>query len=280
MTKEEKTFEKTILLSTDLTARCDRPLDRACKLAKSLPARLVVCHVLDHGGHGKEALDAAQVEIEQQLASFDMTAEIIIKRGDIVDTIIETAKSVGADMIIAGVARVGKLTDLVMGTPLERIIHHSPIPVLITKNRAFSDYDRLVAASDFSPPSAHAIKQAAGIFSGLPIHVINAFHVPFEGFLHSDEVTEEFRTEQYLQMIEFVEELRLTGEGAPQVTHSIEYGSTWAVVLNEIKDQNSNLTVIGTHGTGGFRANMIGSMARSLIAYVPTDIFAVRFKPV
>lgn len=278
MTNTENHVEKTIMFSTDLTARCDRPMERACRLAKDLPAKLVICHVLEHGQYGKEAVEAAKADIELHLASFEMEAEIIIQRGDVVNKIIETAESTGADLIVAGVARVGKLGDLVIGTPLERIIHHSPIPVLIVKNRAFTDYDLLVAATDFSPPSAHAIKQAAQIFTGLPIHIVNAFHVPFEGFLHSDKLTEEFRTEQYLQMVKFVEQLRLTGSGAPKVSHIIEYGSTSTVVLDEIKDLNSNLTVIGTHGTGGFRANMIGSMARSLIDYIPTDILAVRRK--
>ncbi len=268
---------KTILFTTDLTARCDRPMDRACMLAKRIPAKLVVCHVLDHGRHDKEARETARAEIEMQLAANDAEAEIIVKGGDVVDQIIETAQSVNADLIVAGVARVGKLTDLVIGTPLERIIHHSTVPVLIVKNRPFGDYDRMVAASDFSPPSAHAIRLAHHVFSDLPIHVVNAFHVPFEGFLHPDGLTEEFRDEQKKQMTKFLGELDLPG-GDAQVSHSIEYGSTWSVVLDEINDAHTDLTIIGTHGTGGFKANMIGSMARSLIAYVPTDILAVRHK--
>ena len=271
--------EQTIFLTTDLTARGDRPLDRAVKLAKARKAKLVVFHVLEKGRHDKAAMDAAAAEIELDLDSYGIEADVIIERGDVVSQIIEHAEASKAALIVAGVARIGRLGDLVMGTQLERIIHHSPLPVLIAKNRATTDYERIVAASDFSPPSAYAIAQGSALFPELQTHIINAFHVPFEGFLHSETATEEFRTEQHLQMEKFLQELKLAPETRKDLTYSVEYGDTCSVVQQALKNRHTDLAVIGTHGTSGFRANMMGSMARALITYLPCDILAVRQPP-
>lgn len=268
--------DQTIFLTTDLTARGDRPMDRAIQLAKARGAKLIVCHVLEKGRHDSAAIEAASAEIELDLSSYNIEAEIIIERGNVVSQIIDNAAASNAAMIVAGVARIGRLGDLVMGTQLERIIHHSPLPVLIAKNRATAQYERLVAASDFSPPSAYAIEQGCALFPKLQAHIINAFHVPFEGFLHSESVTEEFRTEQHLQITKFMEHLKLSPDVRKSLTYSVEYGDTCSVVMQALKNRHTDLAVIGTHGTSGFRANMMGSMARALITYLPCDILAVR----
>ncbi|MEP2101520.1 MAG: universal stress protein [Parasphingorhabdus sp.] len=271
--------DQTIFLTTDMTARGDRPMDRAIQLAKAGNAKLVVFHVLEKGRHDSAAMDAARAEIELDLSSYDMDAEIIIERGDVVSQIVENAAATNAAMIVAGVARIGRLGDLVMGTQLERIIHHSPLPILIAKNRATTNYERLVAASDFSPPSAYAIEQSCALFPELQTHIINAFHVPFEGFLNSEAATEEFRTEQHLQIAKFIEELELSPKTRKDLTYSVEYGDTCSVAQQALKDRHTDLAVIGTHGTSGFRANMMGSMARALITYLPCDVLAVRKPP-
>ncbi|MEW4468835.1 universal stress protein [Parasphingorhabdus sp. JC815] len=270
------TSEQTIFLATDLTARADRPMDRAIKLAKTRNAKLVVFHVMEKGPHDKAAIDAATADIELDLASQDMKAEIIIESGNVVSNIIDNAQAHNAAMIVTGVARIDSLGDLIMGTMLERVIQHSPLPILIAKNRATTAYNRLIAASDLSSPSAYALEQGRAIFPEIPAHIINAFHVPFEGFLHPDSVTEEFRAEQHEHMKKFLSELNLSDKAREELSFTIEYGETCSVVQQAIVNRRSDLAVVGTHGTSGFRANRMGSMARALITYLPCDILAVR----
>lgn len=268
------TPDQAILLTTDLSARGDRPMDRAVHLAKSRGAKLVVLHVLEKGPHDNDAIEAARTEITQDLASQDMEAQIIIEGGDVVTRIAENAKACNAAMIVTGVARIGSIGDLIMGAQLERIIHHSPLPVLIAKNRATSAYKRLVAASDLSAPSAYALEQGRALFPELPAGIINAFHVPFEGFLHTDEITEEFRTEQHKQMQKFIGDL--PDEVRKDLGFTIEYGETCTVTRQAITDNRTDLAIVGTHGTSGFRANRMGSVARALITCLPCDTLVVR----
>lgn len=266
--------DQAILLTTDLSARGDRPMDRAVRLAKTRGAKLVVLHVLEKGPHDNDAVEAARAEIAQDLASQDMEAQIIIEGGDVVTRIVENAKASNAAMIVTGVARIGSISDLIMGAQLERIIQHSPLPVLIAKNRATAAYERLIAASDLSAPSAYALEQARALFPDLPAQIINAFHVPFEGFLHTEEITEEFRTEQHKQMQKFIGDL--PDKVREDLGFTIEYGETGTVVLQAITDSRTDLAVVGTHGTSGFRAGRMGSVARALITHLPCDTLVVR----
>ena len=38
---------KPVMVATDLSARCDRPIERAVKLAQDWSVKLIVLHVLD-----------------------------------------------------------------------------------------------------------------------------------------------------------------------------------------------------------------------------------------
>ena len=271
------TSDQTILLTTDLSARGDRPMDRAINLAKTRGAKLVILHVLEKGPAEEEAIEAAKADIELDLAGQGVEAQIIIESGNVVTQIIENAKACNAEMSVTGVARSGGIGDLIMGMQLERIIQHSPLPILIAKNRATTSYERLLLASDLSPPSAYALEQGSALFPDLPAHIISAFHVPFEGFLRTDEsITDEFRTEQLNQMKKFIAGLNLSDESRKTLGYSVEYGETTSVVRQAIANSRTDLAVIGTHGNSGFRANRMGSMARALITFLPCDTLVVR----
>ncbi|HEY9090068.1 universal stress protein [Parasphingorhabdus sp.] len=271
------TSDQTILLTTDLSARGDRPMDRAVNLAKTRGAKLVILHVLEKEPYEEDAVEAAKAEIELDLASQDVEAQIIIESGNVVTRIIENAKACNAAMIVTGVARTASIGDLIMGMQLERIIQHSPLPILIAKNRATASYERLLLASDLSYPSAYALERGSALFPDLPAHIVNAFHVPFEGFLHTDDaITDEFRTEQHKQMKKFIDGLKLPDDVREKLGYSVEYGETCTVVRQAITDSRTDLAVVGTHGTSGFRANRMGSMARALITLLPCDTLVVR----
>ena len=106
---------RRILLATDLSARCDRALDRAAALANGWQAELIALHALEEAdelytssqGHRlaswRRPPDAARIA-EEQLRN-DMTAvpasvSVIVKEGKPVDVILRAAKTRGCDLIV------------------------------------------------------------------------------------------------------------------------------------------------------------------------------------
>lgn len=68
-------------------------------------------------------------------------------------------------------------------------------PVLVVKQRPRSGYSTIVVATDFSSCSRRALATAGALFPAVPIHLVHAFHVPFEGILRVEHNEAECRTE-------------------------------------------------------------------------------------
>jgi len=95
-----KTFE--LLLASDFTARSDRPLDRALKLASERDGALVIAHVLEKGD-GAIAADTAQ-RLRADLPEAAQDAELVVRTGSVPKVLAEIASERGSDLVVTGVA--------------------------------------------------------------------------------------------------------------------------------------------------------------------------------
>ena len=96
---------ESILVATDLSARCDRAFDRARSLARESGARLNILHVAegDETAASEEKEAAARKQIGEDLGG-DL-AEIIVSYGPVPKTIARIAEETGSDLLVSGVAR-------------------------------------------------------------------------------------------------------------------------------------------------------------------------------
>jgi len=81
---------------------------------------------------GKELLRKAQ----EKAQSAGMKARSELAEGDCVDTIVELAKSSGADLIVMGSHGRGGLERLLLGSVAEGVLRKSPVPVMIVRAKA------------------------------------------------------------------------------------------------------------------------------------------------
>ncbi|MFT3697080.1 MAG: universal stress protein [Kofleriaceae bacterium] len=137
---------KTILVPTDLGEGADAALDYACDLARPFGARIhlvsaitipalgvpelgvamtgsVVDGMMADTLHGLEAI----IERNKERGAF---AKPILKSGDPVDIINETAAEVGADMIVMTTHGRTGVARWLLGSVTEQVVRTSPIPVL------------------------------------------------------------------------------------------------------------------------------------------------------
>ncbi len=137
---------KTILVPTDLGEGADAALEYACDLARPFGARIhlvsaitipalgvpelgvamtgsVVDGMMADTLHGLEAI----IERNKHRGAF---AKPVLKSGDPVDIINETAKEVGADMIVMTTHGRTGVARWLLGSVTEQVVRTSPIPVL------------------------------------------------------------------------------------------------------------------------------------------------------
>jgi len=138
---------KKILVSIDFSESSLRALDYALMLAEAFEATVVLLHVLEPAGFGVEHL-ALPAELEDQL-QFHLQArrerllaldrkrigrrrpsETLVRIGRAWSEIPDTARALGADLIVLGTHGASAFKSSLVGSTAEGVVRHAHCPVL------------------------------------------------------------------------------------------------------------------------------------------------------
>lgn len=267
---------KPILVATDLSARSDRAIDRATLLARQWDVGLIVLHALEPGSRLDTNPEIAEQSIRAVLPDPQADVGIVTATGSAPTVIAETAARTGTGLIVTGVARFNHIGDFFIGTAVDHVVRHAVTPVLVVKERPHQPYASILVATDYSSCSRHALLTASVLFPNAALHLIHAYHVPYEGWLRSEEVKEEVTKDAQAELDQFVQDSAIPDAVRTRLTARLGYGEPHTVICNAANDVGANLIVLGTHGRHGFVSAVIGSMAESLLRWVPQDTLMVR----
>lgn len=285
---------RRILLATDLSPRCDRALDRAVSLARTWEATLVLVHALEDIEavlrsqtplpSWRRPADSAQLakrRIARDIAASGMTSfEILVERGEPASVIAHAAEAQGIDLILTGVARDEMFGRFALGTTIERLLRKTTIPLLIVKNRVRGAYMNIVAATDFSDSSRHALLTAMRLFPDKAFNVFHGCEVPMAHMAsrpagYEDQCREAAAGEwtNFLQTLDIPDTRRWT------LRPLIEYGRPGPLLREYVEEHEVDLVVLGTRGRGVIMDVLIGSVAKQILGEVSCDALVVRESP-
>lgn len=267
---------QSILVATDLSARSDRAVDRAALLAERAKVRLFICHVVEPGSKLTNDHGLAKAAVQAVVPDTPADIEILVKEGSAPEVILEQAQQNDCGLILTGVARYNQLGDYFIGTAVDRIIREAAAPVLVVNQRPRSDYRMIMVATDFSTCSRHALVTAGTLFPTAAIHLVHAFHVPFEGFLSVEENEPAFRAEVQGEFDSFLGDAAIPPGLRERLTSHLRYGETQSVVQTVAHELGADLVVLGTHGRSGFSKAVFGSMAESVLNCATSDTMIIR----
>jgi nucleotide-binding universal stress UspA family protein len=143
------TLPKTILVATDFSDSAEQALDYAVALAGKLGASIHVVHAIGVPSLGvpelglavtgtmmESMLKAASSELDK-LASRRASANIatLIRTGDARDVIDQTAKEIGADLVVMGTHGRRGVSRALLGSVAETVVRTAPCPVLTIRKR-------------------------------------------------------------------------------------------------------------------------------------------------
>ena len=134
-----------ILLATDFSANSEGAENRALELALTHEAKLTIISVLElptclYGEVGELGCsipaDRSRIleNLQNKAASWGISAAAVIKPGESHRLIVETAKDIGAEVIVMGSHGRTGLTRLLMGSITEKVIGSAVCPVLVVKS--------------------------------------------------------------------------------------------------------------------------------------------------
>lgn len=267
-------MSRPVLVATDLSARCDRAVNRARLLAGQIGAPIVALHVTNEGTSRQSPRhDRLRNELAAQVGNGG--AELLLEHdADVPGAIARVASARDAAVIVTGVARLNELRDFVLGTAVDALIRAGDVPVLIVKQPPRAPYRRIVVATDFSEHAREALEITATLFPDAELHAVHAAHAAYETWLNKDATADFMRTEAEGEMRAFL--ARLPNSARDRVTSHVEIGEVEPALNLAAQSVDANLLVLGTHGRSALAHAALGSRASDILRCLPLDALVVK----
>ena len=267
---------KHIVVATDMSERSDRAIERAVRLAANAGARCTVASIVE------DALPedlAAQLRESTRARLRDMLdacgapdADIQVHVGDIVPGVLAVALECDADLLVLGIHRQRAWMDAIRQTTMERILTLAPRPVLLVRDAVTSNYERVLAAVNFSRACAAAVTAARQIAPDADLACIHALHVPFSGLSGGRDTA--MAKAVHREAAGMAEEWRVRHElsDIPEIVT----GSFHDVIGRRLRDFKPQLLALGAHARAAPSFHKLGSFAAELIRNPPVDLLVAR----
>lgn len=278
-----------ILVATDLSKRSDLALVRAKVLGALWKARVTILHVVDED----QPAELVRYKIEQAKAYLEKTlteqtaaetpaTEVIVKAGDVHQTINKTAKEKGSKLIIMGAHRRNIILDVFRGTSIERVLHTGTTPVLMVVRETGDGYDTAIFGADMDEFSRHAIDTAHNyhLIDSARLTVAHAYsdlakvQMAYVG-TDSEEIRKHVGEEHNRHADQVYNFLAQTKLGDSNYRLILEETDPAQLILKVAADLDADLIVIGTRSAAGLKKLVLGSTAASILRHAHSDVLVV-----
>lgn len=282
---------RRLLLATDLSPRCDRALDRAVQLSRGWQAALTVLSVLDAPRAPDQILawlgddrrfdpeQDAREQLSQALAYLQMPAEIRFEHGaDAPGAIAAATQSVGAGLVVTGVARDEPLGRFLLGSSVERLARTLDRPLLIVRNCPHGPYQRVVVATDLSPGSQAALRTAAHWFAASELDVFHA--APVAAPLRASAPPGAPRDANPAVLDRCERFVAASGVPRARVSQVLAVEAALEVALTRhVRRRGAGLVVMGAHESQGWLDALLGTSLEKVLQWMPADVLVVPDQP-
>lgn len=204
----------------------------------------------------------------------------------------QVARDIPADLIVMPSHAPAGLAHFLEGSTAERIVQHSPCPVVVIKEKgrgvvktsSAARIDKILVPVDFSRCSLDGLNYAIQ-FAERVAAKICIFHAVHLGYAYTSDgyamydfsvVQKAARKAAERQMREFV---RCAKFGGVKFETVIKTGLPVDEICAEAQNQNVDLIVTSTHGRTGFRHVLIGSTAEQIVRRANCPVLVVPSHP-
>ena len=269
----------------------DPVLEPAVELAKSLGATLHVVHVFELpepvlAAYGQYVPYVGPDFHEEYAQSLRTRLEALVERfgypgirchvveGSAGRTLVEMASQLGAQVVMVGATRRGKVWRSVLGTTAERVVRGSRVPVLVMHQPFGPTVRRLLLTTDLSPASARLLDQGIDTSEALFGDALDlrAVLVVWFDMMLPPPLREDMLAEAAAgELRRFLSERRHGGA----IDGKVRFGEVAREICNEAQEWGADLIVLGTHGRAGFSRFLLGSTAGATLRGAACNVLVV-----
>ena len=215
----------------------------------------------------------------------------VVGGGPAFDEICRLAQKIPVALIVMPTHGRTGLKHVFLGSTAERVVRHSPCPVLVVRERTRQSktgprltVKRILVPVDFSEGSQEALQYAIGFANQFGARIM-LLHATYLGYIYSSEGTALYdvrglqnaaRENAERQMQKFV---RAAKFGRVKYETAFTDGSPALDIGAFAKQHDIDLIVTSTHGLTGFEHVLIGSIAEKVVRGAPCSVLVVPSHP-
>jgi nucleotide-binding universal stress UspA family protein len=237
----------------------------------------------------QDATEAAQALVKSaaaRLASCGLDTTTAVIQGHARSSIVEYAEGWGADFVIVGSHGHGAFARLLLGSVAQAVVRHAPCSVEVVRaaipesartRRAM----RILLGTDGSDCSIAAARSVAERPwpEGSEVSVLSAVHVvePPTGWYVDSKSIDRLRSEADEQAQQSLADARkiLVPAGLKVMTALLR-GDPRAVIVDQAKEWNADLLVLGSHGRRGLTRMFLGSVSEAVVTHAHCSVEVIR----
>jgi nucleotide-binding universal stress UspA family protein len=302
---------RKVLCPVDFSECSRHALDHAAAIARWYGAELTVLHVVSTTpvaayvpGIGSSNVAIAAADHRQTLSDLSpivaavgalgVPAVPLMREGDTVREILETASDLPADLVVIGTHGRSGFERLALGSVTEKVLRRARCPVLSVPPRALEvdpsqpvRYRRILCPVDFSDSSMNALRYATSLAQESDarltvLHVLEygPYDWPelYETFLSNDRLSvADFRT-RYREASRERLELAVSEKARQYCTVEtlLADGTAYKEILRVAREQRSDLAVIGVYGRSAVDLAFFGSTTQHVVRQAACPVLTLR----
>jgi len=212
----------------------------------------------------------------------------ILSGGPAFDETCRVAQKIPTDLIVMPTHGRTGLKHVFLGSTAERIVQHSPCPVLVTRRNALKSKNGTISTIlvpvDFSDCSREGLQYAIGFANEFGARII-LLHATYLGYIYSSDgmtlydvrgLQEAARESAERQMRDLVRSVKF---GHAKFGTVLTNCSPVLDICSFAKDNDVDLIITSTHGCTGFTHVLIGSVAERVVRHAPCSVLVVPSHP-
>jgi nucleotide-binding universal stress UspA family protein len=262
-----------ILVGVDGSAAAAAALGWGSRLAQAIGADVVVANAFEpdqaelcpeqYKGLKREAGRRLDAEWSDPIIGSGVLHRSLLLSGT-PDALLQAAEDQDADLVVVGPRGHGGFARLHIGSTAHHLAHYTTRPLaIVPAPGAAAGFDRIVVGVDGSEGSAHALRWSAALAkaSNAEVIAVYAFEPLIEWVPESDPRS--WRQAADRRIEGWVASLREAGVSVS--TRIVEKIHPVAALAGVVQEEDADLAVVGTRGTGGFSGLRLGRVPIQLV---------------
>lgn len=277
---------RSILLATDFSKAAAHAGLRAAQLPLTSGCKITVLHAARSEAEAKDeyfrqrlAADAESLG-EALLAAGVSSPRVAttIAVGKPSEVIVRSIHEV--DMLVLGRHGAGGLSEFLLGSTAERVVHAATAPVLVVGPKRLTPYRRVIVGVDLSPTSLTALELAMTLVPDGSVEIVYVYERLIErALLRSgcplDEIAErraEAKRDAVEALATFLEPL---GDATADCTRVVRADDPRVALLNQATRRRADLLVVGARRQSQLTSVLLGSVATTVLRHAECDVLVV-----